>query len=94
MKATLNGKRYDTDKYEVIAEKEVYTSSNNYAGSNKLLRASNGTLLIHESSNGQDLYRRNRVMLYSDTDYTIDDFNLDDAQEARCAELGLIDIID
>ncbi len=90
MKATINGKRYDTDKCEVLGEFSHYSYSNTYCGTTKLLRAADGTLLEYTDSNGQDLYLNDSL---TEFDGDIDKFNLDEDQEKRCAELGLITLV-
>lgn len=94
MKATLNGKRYDTDRCEVLGEHDHHSSSGNYSGTTRLLRAANGTLLLWTDSNGQDCWLRDDLRLFEDDEnWDIDSFNMDGDQEKRCAELGLIEIV-
>ena len=90
MKATIDGKRYDTNKCEVLGEIDHYNSRNTYSGTTHLVRASNGQLLVWRYTNGQDCYLRDSVCKWEDSELTIDDFELDEKQEARCVELGLI----
>ena len=93
MKTTENGKRYDSDKCETLAEREHSDGNNNYSGTSYIVRASDGQLLIHIKSNGQDGYLRNALYVPSEL-IDFDRYDMDDDQEARCAELGLITIID
>ena len=94
MKQTINGKRYNTDTCEVLCEKNHYNYSNNYCGFTKLLRAKDGMLLIFSSGNGQDCYFPGDDLLdFENSQYTIDDFEMTDDQEARCVELKLIEIV-
>jgi len=93
MKTTIDGNRYDTDNCEVLGSRDCYNSNNNYSGSVDLLIAKNGTYLVYGNSNGQDCYFNDFLYLFSDSDYSIDDFDLDEDQEKKCAELGLIKII-
>lgn len=94
MKATINGKRYNTDKCEVLGEHDHYNHSNNYSGTTRLLRAADGELLVWTDANGQDLYLSDALYAFpGDSDWTINDFDMDDEQEERCAELGLITIV-
>lgn len=93
MKATINGKRYDTAKCEKLGERDHYNWSNTYSGTTYLLRASDGELLVWTNANGQDLYISNNLELYEDSDWSIDDFEMDDDQEERCAELGLVELV-
>lgn len=94
MKDTINGKRYDTARCEVLGEHDHYNSSNTYSGTTSLLRAADGKLLVWTDANGQDLYLSDALYAFpGDSDWTIDDFEMDEDQEARCAELGLIEVI-
>lgn len=93
MKATIDGKRYDTDKCERLGD-YGHQNNGNYTGTTHLLRANNGQLLVWENTNGQDLYFRDNLRAFLDeSGDTIDSFDLTEEQEARCAELGLIEII-
>ncbi len=92
MKATVNGKRYDTAKCEELGEVDHYNNGN-YSGTTRLLRADNGQLLVHTDANGQDCYLRDNLEVWEDSAMEIDSFRLDDDQEKRCRELGLIEII-
>lgn len=91
MKKTINGKRYDTSKCEVLGEVD-HRNNGNYAGSTRLLRASDGLLLLWCDSNGQDLYLNDYLCAFGGEhcNYTIDDFEMDDDQAARCEDLGLL----
>ena len=93
MKKTIDGKRYDTDNCEVLGEDSRYNNGN-YAGSVNLIRAKNGTLLLWGNSNGQDLYFNDFLSNFpGHSGYNIDDFEMNDEQEKRCADLGLIEIV-
>jgi len=93
MKTTINNKRYDTAKCETLGEHDHYNNGN-YSGTTYLERASDGQLLVHTKSNGQDCYLKDDLRAFdSHFDDSVDDYDLTDEQEARCAELGLIDII-
>ena len=61
MKLIHEGKRYDTAKCTVLAGVDHYSHSNNYSGTTYLLRASDGQLLLHTESNGQNCYLSNDV---------------------------------
>lgn len=94
MKATINGKRYNTDKCEVLGVHRHYNYNNNYSGTTRLLRAADGKLLIWTDANGQDLYLSDALYAYPGySDWAIEDFEMDEGQEARCAELRLITIV-
>ena len=92
MKTTHNGKRYDSDKCETLAEREHYSYSNNYSGTTSIERATDGTLLILTRSNGQDIYMQDAFYV-PEEDVCFDSYDMTDAQETRCAELGLIEIV-
>lgn len=94
MKATIDGKRYDTDRCEVLGEHDHHSLQGNYSGTTRLLRASNGELLLWTDSNGQDLYLRDRLWKFGgDENWAIDDFEMDEEQEKRAEELGLIEVV-
>ena len=94
MKETINGKRYNTDNLEVLASSYHRTSSNNYAGVTALCRASDGVYLMWDDSNGQDCYFCDNLALSDDPKTDINGMDMTDEEEKRCAELGLIEIID
>ena len=94
MNATINGKRYNTEACEVLGSRDAYNNGN-YSGCTSLLRANNGALLLHIYSNGQDIWRNDSLSAWpGDSGIAIDDFKMSEEQERRCAELGLIEIID
>jgi hypothetical protein len=84
MKATLNGKRYDTDKCYTLAEHD-YHNNGNYSGTASLIKASDGTLLVHTVTNGQDCWLTDNLCLLKDSDLKDDE---------RLVELGLIVIVE
>ena len=92
MKVTINGKRYDTSKCEVLG---VINHGDNL-GITRLIRASDGKLLCWSDPNsaGRDIGLLSYVLPWDSYLRKIDDFTLTDEQEARCAELGLIEIVD
>jgi hypothetical protein len=94
MKTIYNGKRYDSDKCEVLAERDHYTiNSNNYSGTTYIMRASDGQLLIHTDANGQDCWTTDAFWVPDEhIDFT--GYKMTDAQCKRCAELGLIVDVD
>lgn len=99
MRATINGKRYDTDRCEILGEKACRDCSNNYCGTSYLLRASDGTLLVHQASNGQSCHFNNGVYLFDNeccgmSGNEIDAYDLTPEQEKRCEELGILTIVD
>jgi hypothetical protein len=94
MKATISGRRYNTDKCAVLCTTEHHTASGNYSGSTKLLRAPDGMYLVWRDSNGEDCHMGSFLWKWDPLAWPIDDFDMTDEQEARCAELKLITIID
>jgi hypothetical protein len=92
MKVTINGKRYDSDRCEELAEHDRF-SNGSYAGVSTLLLAKNGTYLIHDDSNGQDGYFRNALYTCEDVQGFLDGADITDEQEERLVELGLIEIV-
>jgi len=92
MKRTINAKRYDTDKCECLGEYD-HNYNGNYCGTTKLMRATNGQLLRWTEGNGQDLHLRDHVEEVQDVELDLDMFDLDDEQEVRLVELGLLTIV-
>lgn len=92
MKVTIDGKRYDTSKCEVLGE----IKHGDNLGITRLIRASDGKLLCWSdlNSKGWETFPRSYVSEWSRCLYKIDDFTLTDEQEARCASLGLIKIVE
>jgi len=97
MKATINGLRYDSARCEPLAEQRHY-SNGNYSGTSTLLYASDGAFLIHTYSNGQDCYLRDSLVNADTANVTPHEFleecDLDDAQERRLVELGILRMVD
>jgi len=93
MKATIGGKRYNSSTCEVLAENDLHSYSHNYAGTVSLLRAGNGELLVWCNSNGQDWSIQDYLVLMAEAGRSIDYFDMNDEQEARCVELGLTEIV-
>jgi hypothetical protein len=97
MKATINGKRYNSDKCETLASVNHHCNGN-YAGASSLLLASDGTYLILQESNGQDFYFRNGLFAANCENRTPQDFledcDLDEDQEKRLVALGLITMVE
>jgi hypothetical protein len=94
MKATINGKRYDSEKCEKLAERDHRSHSNNYSGTTYLLRASDGKFLLHTSANGQDWHVQNDLRECDDPGEFLNSADINDDQESRLVELGLLKIID
>lgn len=90
MQATINGKRYDTDRCNELAKFGHYNNGN-YSGTTYLVEAKNGKLLVWTHSNGQDLYLRDSLVSFDEAMVSIDDF--DPVDEERLVKLGLIEII-
>lgn len=98
MKQTINGKRYNTETCEVLAERDHYNHSNNYSGTTRLILARNGQLLLWTDANGQDLYLRDRLRTWEaaqeNEEWTIDDLTpTSDEAETKMVELGLIEVV-
>ena len=91
MKATYNGRRFDSDKCETLAERNHYNNGN-YSGTTYIMRASDGQMLIYRWTNGQDCYLTNAFFAPTDP-IDWERYDMSDEQEARCAELGLIEIV-
>ena len=92
MKATINGKRYDTAKCEELGEHRHYNNGN-LSGTTSLMRADDGQLLVFTDTNGQDCYLHDQLRVWNDNDDSIDSYDMDEEQEKRCQELGLITIV-
>ena len=75
----INGKRYDTDKADTIAERDHYNHSNNYSGTTRIMVTQKGNLFSWTDSNGQDLYLQDSI----DLEIDIDGFNIVDEELAR-----------
>ena len=90
MKIIHDGKRYDSDKCEILAKRHHRTvHSNNYSGTTYIVRASDGQLLIHTDSNGQDCWLQDEFFVpHEPIDFA--GYEMDDDQTKRCAELELI----
>jgi hypothetical protein len=97
MKATINGKRYNSDKCEALAGYNHY-SNGNYSGTSRLLLASDGTYLIHTDSNGQDCYLRDNLFEANCDNKTPQEFlancDLGEGEEKRLVALGLITMVE
>jgi len=48
---------------------------------------------VHTASNGQDYYRTNNLCAFDADDSSIDDYDMEDDQAARCQELGLLEVV-
>jgi len=91
MKTTINGKRYDSKKCEELAELDHYNNGN-YSGTTYIERASDGQLLLHTISNGQDSYLTD-AFYAPEGPINWEGYEMNEDQEKRCAELGLIEIV-
>ena len=89
MKTIANGKRYNSEKCEVLASRDHRSHSNNYSGITHIVRASDGQLLLHTKSNGQDCWLQDAFYV-PDEPINFDGYDQTDEQTARCVELGLI----
>jgi len=94
MKMTINGKRYDSDRCEKLADRSHHTQgSNNYSGTTYLLLATDGTYLLWTDTNGQDCWLRDDLCVCEDPVEWLDGVYLKDEEEARLVELGLIEMV-
>jgi len=91
MKTIHDGKRYDSDKCERLAERDHHNNGN-YSGTTHIVRASDGELLIYRWTNGQDCYLSDEFYV-PDEPINFAGYDMTDEQAARCAELGLIKIV-
>jgi len=96
MKITNAGKRYDTDKTRVIAERDLYSHSNNYAGTKYLGVASDGAFLLWIYSIGQDCHITDdiEVVTLPEAQEWLECAEMNDDQEALAVSLGLIVIVE
>jgi hypothetical protein len=94
MKTTINGKRYNSEKCEELASYDHRSHSNNYSGTSALMRASDGTYLVHTDSNGQDCWLQDGFYPCEDVLEFVRRCELSDDQEARLVELSVITIVD
>ena len=62
MKEIINRVAYDSDRCETLAERNDYHNGN-YTGCRVLMLASDGKVLCMQTTNGQDLYRDNRMWI-------------------------------
>jgi len=94
MKATINGKRYDTSRCESLCSHNHYNGGN-YSGTTTLMRAKDGVYLIHVDTNGQDLWLSDSLDAWDPAEHPISFFQgVSDEQEVRLAELGLVEIVE
>ena len=92
MKATIDGKRYNSETCEKLAEYDHHNNGN-YSGTTSLLLAKNGEYLECTDSNGQDGYLRDSLTPCEDVKEFLDGATISNDQEARLVELGMIEII-
>lgn len=64
MRQVFDGKVYDSDRATILAEKAVY-SNGNYCGIDQLMITNRGLLFGYCSSTGQDLYRSERIRVFT-----------------------------
>ena len=92
MKTTIDGKRYNSDRCEDLAEYN-HRSNGNYSGRSTLMMASDGTYLVEVASNGQDCYLTDDFGPCYDVNEFIERARLTDEQEERLVALGLLEIV-
>jgi hypothetical protein len=100
MRAIADGKRYNGDKMEELAERTLYTYECNLSGWITLKRASDGTYWVESRANGQDLHVADYLQYVGNTPeaacQVIEKRNLDrisDEQEKRLVELKIIELV-
>lgn len=91
MKITIYKKRYDSERCEILGRKD-HTYNDNYCGTTYMLRAADGQLLAYTKANGMDARIKTNLRAFDYSD-TVDNYEMSEEQEKRCAELGLIEII-
>ena len=89
MKTIHNGKRYNSDKCEILAKCTHRSHSNTYSGTTYIVRASDGQILLQTDSNGQDCYLQDAFYV-PDEAISFEGYAMTDEQAARCVTLGLI----
>lgn len=93
MKATIDGKRYDTERCEKLAQFDLRTTSNDYAGNKTLFLAKDGTYLVEVDANGHDGWLQNDLYECESTTEFLEGIDLTDEEEQRLVELGLIQVV-
>ena len=96
MKINHNGKRYDTAKCTILGESDLYSYSNNYAGTCYLGIASDGQYIQWQDTNGQDCYITDDISILTRSEAVdlINSMDQDDDQVAAAIKCGLIEVID
>lgn len=67
MKRIIDGKMYNTDTAQVIAETDHYNNGN-YSGTTRIMVTKKGNLFSWTNSNGQDCYLQDSIDTYIDID--------------------------
>lgn len=93
MKTTIGTKRYSSDKCETLGTIDHYSRSGNYSGETRLVRASDGKLLVLTTGNGHDFHVQDSFRPYDDDYLSLADFDLTDEQELRCEVLNLVELV-
>jgi hypothetical protein len=88
----IGGKKYDSSKSTVLACRNAHSDSGNYSGDSTLLLSPRGTLWVIQTSNGQDLYRRDCAYTVSAAEASdlIDGLTFDAAELAALEAAGVI----
>ena len=98
MKITHEGKRYNSEKCRDIANIDLYSYSNNYAGETTLMIASDGIFILHTYSNGQDCHIDDDICVLSLDEARAwlqeNNADMDDDEEKIAIECGLIEVIE
>jgi len=92
MKATIDGKRYNTETCERLASFD-HSNNGNYSGTSALYVAKDGVLLVKTTSNGQDLYLHDNLAICENPAAWLEGVELDDIEEERVIELGILEAV-
>lgn len=92
MKLNHNGKRYDTEKCEKIAEKTLRSHTNNYTGTRYIGVAKDGAILEWQNTNGQDCWISDTcgVIGREEAIERLDSMEMDAEQESAAVRLKFI----
>jgi hypothetical protein len=96
MKLTHNGKRYDTDKMITLAQRDLRSYSNNYAGTRYLSVASDGALCVWQDTNGQDCHITDDAYIAdrSEAQSYLEGTSVTLVDEGKLVEMGLLQIVE
>lgn len=92
MKKVVNGAVYDSEKCEIVAERNAY-SNGNYTGADHLCLTASGKFFVYYSSNGCDANRYDGIKALDtlqDATQAINGWRLSDAEAQRLIDLGVL----